>query len=58
MLLGFFMTAQHLSKEHRDAHLGIAGKETAEAGTAISTGDDVSHELRCVSPQIRGTHTS
>ncbi|KAF4457383.1 hypothetical protein F53441_713 [Fusarium austroafricanum] len=54
LLLGFFIRAHHLSKEHKDAHLGIAGKtqeSNSADGVAISTGIVDSQELRRIPPK-------
>jgi hypothetical protein len=51
------MAAQHLSKEHKDAHLGITNKGKAEIsaeGTATLTADNERHELRRISTKTRG----
>ncbi|KAH7198472.1 major facilitator superfamily domain-containing protein [Fusarium flagelliforme] len=61
LLLSFFMRAQHLSKERKDAHLGIKNKtqvETAADGAANLAENNENHELRSVTPNARDTPPS
>lgn len=56
LLLGFFIRAQHLSKEHKDAQLGIVNTSHVsmlEDRVAMSTGTHEGHELGCISPRAR-----
>ncbi|PCD39092.1 hypothetical protein FGRA07_00363 [Fusarium graminearum] len=57
LLLSFFMKAQHLSKDHNDAHLGIAKDSNvgvSEEVTTILTENDENHELRHIPTKARG----
>ncbi|RSL52794.1 hypothetical protein CEP53_007979 [Fusarium sp. AF-6] len=49
LLLGFFIRAQHLSKEHEAAELGICKKghtpESTTDGVVVSTGSGEEHEM-------------
>lgn len=50
------MTAQHLSKERKDAHLGIKNKTQVGAaadGAANLAENNENHELRSVTPNAR-----
>ena len=50
------MRAQHLSKERKDAHLGIKDKTkvetSADAAATLAEGNE-NHELRSVTPNAR-----
>jgi len=49
------MTAQHLSKERKDAHLGIKNKTQVGAaadGAANLAENNENHELRSVTPNV------
>jgi hypothetical protein len=55
------MRAQHLSKERKDAHLGIKNKtqvETAADGAANLAENNENHELTSVTPNARDTPAS
>ncbi|CAF3449911.1 unnamed protein product [Fusarium graminearum] len=61
LLLSFFMKAQHLSKDHNDAHLGIAKDSNvgvSEEVTTILTENDENHELRHIPTKARGSDES
>ena len=50
------MRAQYLSKERKDAHLGIKNKiqvETSVDGAATLAENNENHELRSVTPNAR-----
>lgn len=54
------MRAQHLSKERKDAHLGIKRKtqvETSEDGAATLAENNENHELRSITANARGAPT-
>ncbi|KAF5245836.1 hypothetical protein FAUST_1623 [Fusarium austroamericanum] len=56
LLLSFFMKAQHLSKDHNNAHLGIAKDSNvgvSEEVTTILTENDENHELRHIPTKAR-----
>ncbi|CAJ0550996.1 Ff.00g109260.m01.CDS01 [Fusarium sp. VM40] len=56
LLLGFFIRAQHLSKEHKDAQLGIVNTSYVsmlEDRVAMSTGTHEGLELEHISPRAR-----
>ncbi|KAJ4018642.1 hypothetical protein NW752_005769 [Fusarium irregulare] len=56
LLLSLFMRAQHLSKERKDAHLGIKNKTQVEIsadGAATLAENNENHELRSVTPNAR-----
>ncbi|RKL16606.1 hypothetical protein BFJ68_g5221 [Fusarium oxysporum] len=61
LLLGFFMKAHHLSKDHQEAHLGIVnearGSNQADE-VDFSIGTSESQEMRCVTPRHRGASTT
>ncbi|RKK25692.1 hypothetical protein BFJ66_g7612 [Fusarium oxysporum f. sp. cepae] len=61
LLLGFFMKAHHLSKDHQEAHLGIVnearGSNQADE-VDLSIGTSESQEMRHVTPGHRGASTT
>ncbi|KAF4344385.1 branchpoint-bridging [Fusarium beomiforme] len=60
LLLGFFMKAYRLSKEHQEAHLGIADerREPNNAFEATLTDTHETHEMRRVTPKHRDASTA
>jgi len=61
LLLSFFMKAHHLSKDHQEAHLGIANevRESNQAGEVnLLTGISESQEMRRTTPRPRGASTT